>query len=59
MDVSYRDVWRVRVAVVNIVLIFIGVVKVVVLVILEMKGKLNGIVMCVFIFNVFVVDLVV
>lgn len=41
------------------ILIFIGVVKVVVLVLLEFKGKLNGGVVCVLIVNVFLVDLVV
>lgn len=43
----------------NIILILIGVVKVVFLVFFELKGKLNGGVMCVLILNVFLVDLVV
>lgn len=58
LDIMYKDLYCVCVVVLLMILILIGVVKVVGLVLLELNGKLDGVVICVFILNVLVVDLI-
>lgn len=57
-DCCYFDFYCVCFVVMVMILIFIGVVKVLGEVLLDLKGKLDGIVMCVLMLNVFVVDLI-
>lgn len=58
LDMMYKDLYCVCVVVLLMILILIGVVKVVGLVLFELKGCLDGVVICVLMFNVLVVDLV-
>lgn len=57
LDCCYKDLYCVCVVVMVMILILIGVVKVLGEVLLELNGKLDGLVICVLILNVFVVDL--
>ncbi|KAK4709700.1 hypothetical protein R3W88_004213 [Solanum pinnatisectum] len=59
LDASHRDLRRARAAALNIVPTSTGAAKAVALVLPSLKGKLNGIAMCVPTPNVSVVDLVV